>query len=410
MPYITEIPSNLLTIGVDGGIAFVPNTSLLNAFESSQEFAQYDVDAANGPTTLSYGDNLTPVDGDGNALPGTTGGTYVGSTTVNNAAASVGIPSLANISLQVNPISGHMMEANGSYYFISEQALDDDHISVTASITVAGRPVSVTGPISNIVEQLATAVEALPLGLGVIPAGLIRTSADLIQTTANGVVVTMDHDVDGTLALTDDEVFCFVAGTLIETKDGLVSVEDLKLGDLIATRDNGYQPIRWIGSVKLSPAALATQPKLRPIRIKAGALGDNTPSSDLLVSPQHRVLVRSKVALKMFGALEVLVAAKQLLQIEGVDVAADMESVEYFHFLFDRHEVVHSNGAATESLYTGAQALKSVGKAAREEIFALFPQLQDADFTPEPARPMPSGRKARKLANRHLQHDRAMVC
>lgn len=409
MPYITEIPSNLLTIGIDGAVAFVPNTSLLNAFESSQEFAQYDVDAANGPTTLSYGDNLTPVDGDGNALAGTAGGTYLGSTTVNNAAASVGIAGVATVSLQVNPISGHMMEANGSYYFISEEALDDDHLSVTASLTLLGRPISVTGPISGITEQLAAAVESTLGGLGSIPAGVIRGTADLLQTTANGVAVTMNHDVDGTLALTDDEVFCFVAGTLIETKDGLVAVEDLKLGDLIATRDNGYQPIRWIGSVRLSAAALAAQPKLRPIRIKAGALGDGTPSSDLLVSPQHRVLVRSKVALKMFGALEVLVAAKQLLQIEGVDIAADMEGVEYFHLLFDQHEVVNSNGAATESLYTGAQALKSVGKAAREEIFALFPQLQDAHFTPEPARPMPSGRKARKLANRHLQHDRAMV-
>jgi len=406
MPYITEIPSNLITVGLDGVVAFVPDTSLLNAFESSQKFAQYDVDA-NGATTLSNGDNITPVDADGNPITGS--GTYLGSTTVQNAAASVGIPGLAAIGLQVNPISGHLMEADGSYYFVSDEPLDDDHLSVTASITVAGQDISVTGPISGIAEQLATAVQGIPIA-GPLAAGLIRGSADLVQSTANTAVVTMEHDPDGTLELTDDEVICFAAGTLIETERGFVAVEELKVGDLVATQDNGYQPIRWIGSVKLGAAALKAKPKLLPIRIKAGALGKKTPSTDLLVSPQHRVLVRSKVALKMFGAMEVLVAAKQLLQIEGVDIATDIENVEYFHFLFNQHEVVNSNGAATESLYTGAQALKTVGTAAREEIFSLFPELREEEFTPAPARPLPSGRKARKLAVRHVRHNYAMVC
>src|SRR5690606_24870473 len=115
--------------------------------------------------------------------------------------------------------------------------------------------------------------------------------------------------------------------------------------------------------------------KLRPIRIRAGALGNGTPSSDLVLSPQHRVLVRSRIAQKMFGATEVLVAARQLLLLDGIDIATDLTEVEYFHMLFDRHEVVISNGALTESLYTGAQALQAVGKAARDEIFTLFPQL-----------------------------------
>jgi len=407
MPYITEIPSSFITVGLDAIIAFVPNTSLLNAFEDSQEFAQYDVDA-NGATTLENGDNVTPVDTNGDPLTGP--GTYLGSTTVSNAAVSVGLPPLAAIGLQVNPISGHIMEADGRYYFISDEPLDDDHLAVTASIVVAGQTVSVTAPISQITETLAAAVEDLPLGVGILPAATIRAGSDLIQQTANTAIVTMDHDPNGTLELSDDEVFCFVAGTLIETENGFVPVETLQVGDKVMTRDNGLQPIRWIGSVKLKAAALKASPKLMPIRIRAGALGDGVPSSDLLVSPQHRVLVRSKIAQKMFGTMEVLVAAKQLLQLDGVDIATDLAEVEYFHILFERHEVVNSNGALTESLYTGPQALRSVGKAAREEIFALFPQLSDADFVPEPARMLPSGRKARKLTVRHRQHHRPMVC
>lgn len=55
----------------------------------------------------------------------------------------------------------------------------------------------------------------------------------------------------------------------------------------------------------------------------------------------------------MFGTDEVLVAAKQLLQLDGIDIATDVERVDYYHILFDRHEVMILNGAETESLYTG---------------------------------------------------------
>lgn len=202
---------------------------------------------------------------------------------------------------------------------------------------------------------------------------------------------------------------CFAAGTMLATPHGEVAIEDLREGDLVLTRDHGAQPIRWIGKTVIGAARLAVSPQLRPIRIKAGALGDNSPASDLVVSPQHRVLVRSKIAQRMFGTSEILVAARQLLQLDGIDIAGDLAGVEYFHMLFDRHEVVVSNGAETESLFTGPQALKALGRAARDEIFAIFPELRDAGAVIEAARPMVSGRKGRKLALRHAQAGRALV-
>ncbi|UFS65776.1 Hint domain-containing protein [Paracoccus denitrificans] len=202
---------------------------------------------------------------------------------------------------------------------------------------------------------------------------------------------------------------CFARGTRIAVADDEVAIETLRAGDLVQTRDNGLQPIRWIGSRKLSAAELKAMPNLRPIRIAAGALGKGLPVADLLVSPQHRVLVRSNIAQKMFKTREVLVAAKQLVLLEGFDIANDLQEVEYFHMLFDRHEVVLSNGAETESLYTGAEALKAVGKAAAEEIFTLFPQLADPDHVPTPARYLPSGRQARKMGMRHLQNNRPLI-
>ncbi|HEY0213035.1 MAG TPA: Hint domain-containing protein [Paenirhodobacter sp.] len=202
---------------------------------------------------------------------------------------------------------------------------------------------------------------------------------------------------------------CFAAGTMIRTPKGDRRVEDLAIDDLVTTVDHGPQPVRWVGCSPMTTEALARNEKLRPIRIRAGALGDGVPLADLLVSPQHRILVRSKVAERLFGAREVLISAKQLLQIDGVDVAEDVASVDYYHVLFDRHEVVVSNGAETESLFTGPQALKSIGRAAVEEIFTLFPQLRDRDYTPAAARILVSGRQGRKMIMRHIQHKRDLV-
>lgn len=200
---------------------------------------------------------------------------------------------------------------------------------------------------------------------------------------------------------------CFCAGTMIRTPGGDVAVEDLRVGDLVETRDNGARPIRWIGGRALDRVDLAMVPKLRPIRIRAGALGQGLPSHDLMVSPQHRVLVRSAIAQRMFGTTEVLVAARQLTSLEGIDEVA-VESVEYYHILFARHEIVFSNDAQTESLYTGPQALKSLGQAAQDEIFTLFPELRAGPA--EPARPFVPGGKGQQMAQRHRRNGKMLVC
>lgn len=203
MPYITEIPRSLITVNADGEIVFLPDTSLVNAFGPSQEFARYDVDATTG-TTIENGDNIAPVDSSGDPL---ISGTYVGTATVSNAATSVGLPTIADITLQVNPLSGHIMQddASGDYYFISDDPIDDDHLQVTASIEVAGVPISVTAPISSITDELADAVAEVPLA-GPVVAGVIRGATGVIQTTANAAIVTIDNDSTGTLVLDDDEV------------------------------------------------------------------------------------------------------------------------------------------------------------------------------------------------------------
>lgn len=220
----------------------------------------------------------------------------------------------------------------------------------------------------------------------------------------NGVAV----DAAG-LDDTNTNVLCFGAEALIETGIGLVAAGDLAAGDLVRTRDAGLQPVRWVGRRVLTRADLDSAPHLRPIRIRAGALGAGTPSADLIVSPQHRVLVRSRIAQEMLGAPEVLVAAKQLLAVEGIAVAEDLEGVTYVHLLFDNHQVVWANGAETESLHPGRTALDMAGAAAREEILALFPELRDQAFVRPAARVMAPGRLARRLARCHAQNREPLV-
>ncbi len=80
-------------------------------------------------------------------------------------------------------------------------------------------------------------------------------------------------------------IVCFARGTLIKAHRGEVPIEELKVGDKVLTVDAGYQPIRWMGMNKLSKADLDANPKLKPIRIRADALGPGMPKQDLLVSP-----------------------------------------------------------------------------------------------------------------------------
>jgi len=205
---------------------------------------------------------------------------------------------------------------------------------------------------------------------------------------------------DGIIELS--QVTCFARGTLIQTQQGALPIEQLAVGHMVLTMDAGYQPIRWIGAKALSRADLAANPKLKPIRIRADALGPGLPKQDLLVSPQHRVLVRSAIAQRMFDTDEVLIPANKLLTLPGIDIEWEADGVEYFHMLFDAHQLIWSNGAVTESLFTGPEALKAVSPEAREEIKTLFPEILRPDFVPIPARFIPEKGKHMKTLTQRL--------
>jgi Ca2+-binding RTX toxin-like protein len=199
----------------------------------------------------------------------------------------------------------------------------------------------------------------------------------------NGTIIFYGPDgttVVGTLTFTDIEslvIVCFTAGTQIMTEAGPVAVEDLRPGTMVVTRDNGAQPLRWVGQCRLSYEDLLANPQLQPVRIASGALGAAGPDRSMMLSPQHRVLIEGARAEMYFGESEVLVPAKHLVGMAEVTRALPAEGVTYVHILFDRHEIVQSEGIWTESFQPAERTLSALDRVARDEVLQLFPQLAD---------------------------------
>lgn len=199
-------------------------------------------------------------------------------------------------------------------------------------------------------------------------------------------------------SIENSRMVCFLQGTLIETDQGEKAVETLRIGDRVCTADNGFQTIRWICS-----SYLKNPGKHAPIVIARGALGHGLPVETLRVSPQHRILLGSKIAARMFGRTEVLLPAKRLTQIEGIRQDAPTKPLTYWHILTDRHELVRANGAWAETLFPGPEALKTFDETAKAELRCIMPMLFDEGAF-EMARFEPPARHQKQLVARHLKN------
>jgi hypothetical protein len=171
-------------------------------------------------------------------------------------------------------------------------------------------------------------------------------------------------------------VICFTPNTRIETPDGPRLIQDLREGDKVQTKDNGAQDILWIGSRHMTGARLFAMPQLRPVRIKAGALGLDRPDEELLVSPEHRMVIQGDEARALFNTPEVLVAAKDLINGTSITVDVNVQKVTYVHLLLPDHQVLWANGIETESFHPANAALKTLEAADRARLLSQFPDLE----------------------------------
>jgi hypothetical protein len=170
-------------------------------------------------------------------------------------------------------------------------------------------------------------------------------------------------------------VICFTPGTRLATPHGPRLIEALRQGDLVLTRDNGAQPVLWTGSRRMTGARLHAMPGLRPVRLRAGALGPDRPEPDLLVSPQHRMLLKGRAAQVLFNVDEVLVAAADLVNDLTITVDRLVREVTYIHVLFQSHQILWANGLETESFHPAHAAPALLEPAQRDGLLALFPAL-----------------------------------
>lgn len=172
---------------------------------------------------------------------------------------------------------------------------------------------------------------------------------------------------------------CFLKGTLIRTPFGDRAVDHIAEGDFVDTQDHGAQPVRWIGR--------GTYPgigRFAPIRFDTGTIGNTRP---LCVSPQHRMLHSSWRANVLFGTPDVLIPAHCFVDGSSV-IRAQTGFVTYLHLMFDRHEIIFAEGAATESYFAddptwsaptqSAPTQSVLTTATAAELAAMFPDMPSA--------------------------------
>lgn len=247
--------------------------------------------------------------------------------------------------------------------------------SGTTTINVLGNdigPVSPSLVITQINGQNVVAGQTITLASGqqvtlnangtltVLGDGQVETANFTYTVRAGGTGPT---DVG---IVTLNSIPCFVVGTRIRTSKGDVEVQDIQVGDLVVTHDDGLQPVRWVGR-----KAVAARGNMAPVRIRSGTFGNH---GTLMVSPQHRVLVRDALAELLFGEQEVLVAAKDLIN-GGSIRSVPGGKVDYIHLFFDRHQIIYSEGLATESYLPGPQTANAFEAKVMAELRAIFPEL-----------------------------------
>ncbi|HBM58183.1 MAG TPA: hypothetical protein DD444_03195 [Citreicella sp.] len=158
----------------------------------------------------------------------------------------------------------------------------------------------------------------------------------------------------------------FSRGTAITLATGAqCPVEALRVGDMVLTRDDGPQPIRWIGQRTQRATG-----DFAPVLIRAGTL--NT-ARDLLVSPDHRLFIYQREDRLGAGRAELLVRARHLVNGHSIR-RVDGGFVEYFQMLFDHHQIIYAEGIAAESLLVDSRTRAALPGELTPALAALLPR------------------------------------
>lgn len=295
---------------------------------------------------------------------------------------------------------------NGKYKFIVPQgtsAYASAHFTITSvngvETNFTGHSIRLeSGDGTQLLRQDLETGEIIPItalsltSFSDVPEGMLPQPGDEIGFSAQPNDSSLGEDAYSYGPVNYDtlQAPCFCTGSMIKTPQGEIAIEDIEPGMQVLTAEGEAVTVKWVGKSERSCAEMMDNPKIRPVLIKKNALGHNTPSADLYVSPQHRMVMASDMAVSQLGRDEVLVPAKKLAFIDGIDQVETIgEGIYYHHILLDQHYVVYANNAATETLLLGEMTLTALSPESIDEIRALFPELRVRDRgNMAPARPI----------------------
>lgn len=168
---------------------------------------------------------------------------------------------------------------------------------------------------------------------------------DWASSVTNDAFGAPSPGVVGSISTTDLEelnvagysLACFAAGTTILTATGPVRVEHLTVGIHLPTASGRLARIAWLGHRSVEPQRHPRPYDINPIRIRAHALGSNLPTRDLILSPDHALLID-----------DVLIPIRHLAN--GTSIAQEPRArINYFHVELDRHDAILAEGLACET-------------------------------------------------------------
>jgi len=182
---------------------------------------------------------------------------------------------------------------------------------------------------------------------------------------------------------------CFMSGTMIRTPGGEVAVETIARGDYITTADGRAVKVSWLGRQTVA-VRFADPVRVLPIRIAANALGENVPSRDLLVSPDHAILIEG-----------ILIQAGALVNGHSIIREANVPSnFTYYHVELEDHSLIFAENVPAETFVDNVDRLAFDNWAEHEAIYPEGRQISEMPYPRAKAfRQVPKAIRAR-LAER----------
>jgi len=195
------------------------------------------------------------------------------------------------------------------------------------------------------------------------------------------------EDMPKDVAFSNEGPVGLVTGTHLRTPCGPRRVENIRVGDLVVTRDAGLQPVRIAFSRKLTAGELAADPSLAPVRLAPRAIAPMMPARELLVAPGHRLLIPGwRLEDKADTEMTLLPARELTGANDAIHTARDVGDVTYFNIVFDEHVVFCANGLPVESFRPTPAALDAIDRNVGDDIRRLFPSLRERPETYPAAR------------------------